>query len=376
MFSIRRENRSIWAKKLTQISSKKDLVNPPRTLLLAPVMNLYPLIKPLLFQLDAEKAHHLTIGALRNPLLRAFAGGSKVEHPSLHRQLFGLDFPNPVGLAAGLDKNGEVIDGFAQMGFGFIEIGTITPKPQDGNPKPRLFRLKPDHAIINRMGFNNVGAVQAAKNLAARKSSIIVGGNIGKNKVTPNEEAVNDYKACFQLLHDYVDYFVVNVSSPNTPGLRQLQDKDSLALILNTLQDLNQGKSKPKPILLKIAPDLTNEQLDDIISIVNDTRIAGVIATNTTISREKLPHFLPSEIESFGAGGLSGKPLTLRSTEVVDYLHRNSHGSFPIIGVGGIMTAQDALDKISAGAALVQLYSGFIYSGPKLIEDINRSLIK
>jgi dihydroorotate dehydrogenase len=339
-------------------------------------MNLYPLIKPLLFQLDAEKAHHLTIGALGNPFLRNFAGGSKVEHPSLHRQLFGLDFPNPVGLAAGLDKNGEVIDGFAQMGFSFIEIGTITPKPQDGNPKPRLFRLKPDYAIINRMGFNNVGAVQAAKNLAARKSNIIVGGNIGKNKVTPNEEAVNDYKACFQLLHDYVDYFVVNVSSPNTPGLRQLQDKDSLALILNTLQDLNQGKSKPKPILLKIAPDLTNEQLDDIISIVNDTRIAGVIATNTTISREKLPHFLPSEIESFGAGGLSGKPLTLRSTEVVDYLHRNSHGSFPIIGVGGIMTAQDALDKINAGAALVQLYSGFIYSGPKLIEDINRSLIK
>jgi len=339
-------------------------------------MNLYPLAKPLLFQLDAERAHHLTIGALKNPLLRTFASGTKVEHPSLHRRLFGLDFPNPVGLAAGLDKNGEVIDGFAEMGFGFIEIGTITPKPQDGNPKPRLFRLKPDHAIINRMGFNNVGAVQAAKNLSARKSNIIVGGNIGKNKVTPNEEAVNDYRSCFQLLHDYVDYFVVNVSSPNTPGLRALQDKDSLSLILNTLQDLNQGRAKPKPILLKIAPDLTNEQLDDIISIISETKIAGVIATNTTISREKLPHFLSTEIEAFGAGGLSGKPLTTRATEVVSYLHRNSNGSFPIIGVGGIMTADDALDKINAGAALVQLYSGFIYRGPKLIEEINIKLIR
>ena len=338
-------------------------------------MNLYPLIKPLLFQFDAETAHHLTISALRNPLLRTFSGGTHIEHPSLNRQLFGLDFPNPVGLAAGLDKNGEVIDGMAEMGFGYIEIGTITPKPQDGNPKPRLFRLRNDHAIINRMGFNNVGAVQAAKNLAARKSNIIVGGNIGKNKATPNEEAVNDYRSCFQLLHDYVDYFVVNVSSPNTPGLRQLQDKESLSLILSTLQDINQGKTKPKPILLKIAPDLTVEQLDDIIAIVSDTGIQGVIATNTTIAREKLPHYLPSEIERFGAGGLSGKPLTQRATEVVSYLHENSGGKFPIVGVGGIMTADDAMDKFNAGASLIQLYSGFIYSGPKLIEDINRKLI-
>jgi dihydroorotate dehydrogenase len=338
-------------------------------------MNLYPLIKPLLFQLDAESAHHLTISALRNPVLSPFAGGSEVAHPSLHRQLFGLDFPNPVGLAAGLDKNGEVIDGMAKMGFGYIEIGTITPKPQDGNPKPRLFRLRDDNAIINRMGFNNVGAIQAAKNLAARKSNIIVGGNIGKNKATPNEEAVNDYKACFQMLHEYVDYFVVNVSSPNTPGLRALQDKDSLSVILNTLQNINQGKRKPKPILLKIAPDLTDEQLDDIISIVSETNIAGVIATNTTIAREKLPHYLPSEIERFGAGGLSGKPLTARSTEVISYLHRNSGGTFPIIGVGGIMSADDAIDKINAGAALLQLYSGFIYKGPQLIEDINKRLI-
>ena len=339
-------------------------------------MNLYPLIKPLLFQLDAESAHHLTISALKNPFLSTFAGGSKVEHPSLHRQLFGLDFPNPVGLAAGLDKNAEVIDGFAAMGFGHIEIGTITPKPQDGNPKPRLFRLKEDHAIINRMGFNNVGAIQAAKNLSKRKSKVIVGGNIGKNKVTPNEEAVNDYELCFNILHDYVDYFVVNVSSPNTPGLRALQEKESLSRILFSLKDINAGKSKPKPILLKIAPDLTHEQLDDIISIVTDTKIEGVIATNTTILREKLPHYLPSEIEAMGAGGLSGKPLTQMSTEVIRYLYKISGGSFPIIGVGGIMTAQDAKERIDAGASLVQLYSGFIYQGPKLIEDICKQLIK
>jgi dihydroorotate dehydrogenase len=339
-------------------------------------MNLYPLIKPFLFQLDAEVAHHLTISALRNPLLRAFAGADKVGHPSLHRRLFGLDFPNPVGLAAGLDKNAEVIDGFAEMGFGHIEIGTITPKPQDGNPKPRLYRLKEDQAIINRMGFNNVGAMQAAKNLAARKSKVIVGGNIGKNKVTPNEEAVKDYEICFNVLHEFVDYFVVNVSSPNTPGLRALQDKDSLSRILLSLQDINAGKPRYKPILLKIAPDLTREQLDDIISIVSDTRIAGLIATNTTIGREKLPHYLPSEIEAMGAGGLSGKPLTDMSTDIIRYLHTQSGGQFPIIGVGGIMSAEDALDKINAGASLVQLYSGFIYKGPKLIADINRALIK
>ena len=337
-------------------------------------MNLYPLIKPLLFQLDAEAAHHLTISALKNPLLKAFAGGNKVEHPSLHRKLFGLDFPNPVGLAAGLDKNAEVIDGFAEMGFGHIEIGTITPKPQDGNPKPRLFRLKADQSIINRMGFNNVGAMQAAKNLAKRKSNIIVGGNIGKNKVTPNEDAVKDYEICFNALHEFVDYFTVNVSSPNTPGLRELQDKDALARILFSLKDINAGKSKPKPILLKIAPDLTHGQLDDIISIVSDTKIEGVIATNTTIGREKLPHFLPSEIEAMGAGGLSGKALTNISTEVISYLHKTSGGSFPIIGVGGIMTAEDAIDKMNAGASMVQLYSGFIYGGPKLIEDINSHL--
>jgi dihydroorotate dehydrogenase len=225
------------------------------------------------------------------------------------------------------------------------------------------------------MGFNNVGAIQAAKNLSQRKSNIIVGGNIGKNKITPNEEAAKDYELCFHVLHDYVDYFVVNVSSPNTPGLRALQDKDALSRILFSLKDINAGKTKPKPILLKIAPDLKQEQLDDIISIVSDTRIDGVIATNTTILREKLPHYLPSEIEDMGAGGLSGRPLTDMSTEVISYLSQQSGGSFPIIGVGGIMTAADAKAKMDAGASLVQLYSGFIYSGPKLIESINRKII-
>ena len=338
-------------------------------------MNVYPLLKPILFALDAEMAHQLTISALKNTLLTSLTQPTIVAHPSLQRNLFGLDFPNPIGLAAGLDKNAEVIDGFATMGFGYIEIGTITPKLQEGNPKPRLFRLLKDKAIINRMGFNNVGVAQAAKNLSKRKSNIIVGGNIGKNKATPNEDAVRDYEICFTALHDLVDYFVVNVSSPNTLGLRALQDKEALSWILHSLQHINQGKRKPKPILLKIAPDLTIEQLDDIVAIVAETKIDGLIATNTTISREKLPHYLPSEIEQYGAGGLSGSPLTLRSTEVISYLRNALGRGVPIIGVGGIMSVADAEDKIQAGASLLQLYSGFIYSGPALIAAINRSLI-
>ena len=340
------------------------------------IMNLYPLIRPLLFSFDAEVAHHLTIAALKSPALTSLSSPETIVHPSLRRSLFGLDFPNPVGLAAGLDKNAEVIDGMAAMGFGHVEVGTITPKAQEGNPKPRLFRLLKDNAIINRMGFNNVGAVQAARNLVQRKSNIIVGGNIGKNKATPNKEAVKDYEICFSALHDLVDYFVVNVSSPNTPGLRALQDKDALAEILNSLQHINHGRAKPKPILLKIAPDLTTEQLDDIVAIVTDTQINGLIATNTTIAREKLPHYLPSEVEHYGAGGLSGKPLTGRSTEVIYYLNKASNGSIPIIGVGGIMNATDAVDKLNAGASLIQLYSGFIYAGPALISGINNALCK
>jgi dihydroorotate dehydrogenase len=340
-------------------------------------VNLYSLIKPLLFQLDPEDAHHFTIHNLELAgkfpgLLKFFAGGL-VEHPRLHRQTFGLDFPNPLGLAAGLDKNGDVIDEMGMMGFGFIEVGTITPRPQPGNDRPRLFRLVKDEALINRMGFNNVGAEVAAEKLKRRRTNVIVGANIGKNKTTTNEDAIRDYEYCFKVLFDYADYFVVNVSSPNTPGLRALQYKDALAAILNSLQDINHGKEKTKPILLKIAPDLTNEQIDDVISVVEQTKIQGIVATNTTVSREGL-NYTKEEIETFGAGGLSGKPLTKRSTEVIRYI--KSKSQIPVIGVGGIMTVTDAIEKLNAGADLIQLYTGFIYSGPQLIRDINRQLLK
>lgn len=339
-----------------------------------------PLIRSLLFLLPAEKAHHFTFKLARLsfniPGIKALNRAFFLEtDPSLERELFGLKFPNPVGLAAGFDKDAKLIDEFASLGFGFIEIGTLTPKPQPGNPQPRLFRLKKDEAIINRMGFNNEGLEPAIKRLKKRRSSVIVGGNIGKNKITPNEEAVNDYLESFQKLFDYVDYFVVNVSSPNTPNLRELQEKEPLKKLLSQLMDQNKLKSKPKPILLKIAPDLTNSQLDDIIEIVQATKISGVIATNTTISRDDLK--TPSaEVGAIGAGGLSGKPLQNRSTEVIRYLHQKSSGAFPIIGVGGIMSAQDALDKLEAGASLIQLYSGFIYEGPGLIKKINEALLK
>ncbi len=343
-------------------------------------MNLYPLVKPFLFSLDPEKAHHVTIHNLqlagKLPFVLETTTGSKVAHPSLHRKVFGLDFPNPVGLAAGLDKNAEVIDEMGRIGFGFVEIGTITPKPQPGNDLPRLFRLTKDEALINRMGFNNVGAEVAAQRLKRRKSKVIVGANIGKNKVTSNEDAILDYEYCFKTLFDYADYFVVNVSSPNTPGLRALQDKDALAAILNSLQSINHAKANPKPILLKIAPDLTNEQIDDVISVVQLTKISGIIATNTTISREGLS-YSPSEIDGYGSGGLSGKPLTKRSTEVIRYIKNKTQlQPITIIGVGGIMSSADAVEKLEAGADLIQLYTGFIYKGPQLISDINQALIK
>jgi dihydroorotate dehydrogenase len=342
-------------------------------------MNLYPLVKPLLFQLDPEKAHYFTINNLQlagksgPDILGALAGGV-IKHASLHRNLFGLDFPNPVGLAAGLDKNGDVIDEMGALGFGFIEIGTVTPKPQPGNDKPRLFRLIKDQALINRMGFNNVGAEVAAVKLKRRKTNIIVGANIGKNKLTPNGEAVRDYLFCLKTLFDCADYFVVNVSSPNTPGLRALQDKDALTSILEALQDYNHSKASPKPILLKIAPDLSQEQIDEVIQVVEQTKISGIVATNTTISRDGLS-FTPSGIEKFGVGGLSGKPLTKLSTAVIRYI-RTRAPQIKIIGVGGIMQAGDALDKIDAGADLVQTYTGFIYHGPQLIRDINQALMQ
>lgn len=341
---------------------------------------MYKLVKPIFFSMQPEKAHHTVTNGLRTftkiwgakSLLKSLYS---VENPKLEREVFGLKFKNPVGLAAGFDKNAEYIEDMANFGFGFIEVGTVTPKPQPGNDKPRMFRLVNDEALINRMGFNNQGADVAAGRLAHLKNrhGVIIGGNIGKNKITANEEAVNDYIYCFHALYDHVDYFVVNVSSPNTPGLRDLQEKGPLMHILNTLQGLNAGKPVAKPILLKIAPDLTDSQLDDIVDIVNETKIAGLIATNTTISREGLQSD-PNLVKEMG--GVSGKPLTKRSTEVIQYIHQKSNGAFPIIGVGGIHTAEDALEKLNAGAALVQVYTGFIYEGPALISEICKGILK
>ena len=336
------------------------------------------LLRPLLFKFDPEKVHYVTFSSIRFlSKIPGFAAISKsmynISDPRLEREVFGLTFKNPVGLAAGLDKDAKLYKELSGLGFGFIEIGTLTPKPQEGNPKKRLFRLKKDSAIINRMGFNNGGVQAAAERLKknpAGKGHVLIGGNIGKNKVTPNEDAVLDYEICFDALYDHIDYFVVNVSSPNTPNLRELQDKEPLTKLLQTLQEKNMAKPKAKPILLKIAPDLTDEQLLDIIDIIKITGIAGVIATNTTISREGLISEDKNEM-----GGLSGKPLTKRSTEVIRFLSEKSNKAFPIIGVGGIHSAADALEKLEAGASLVQLYTGFIYEGPKLIADINRRIL-
>ncbi len=314
----------------------------------------------------------------RFPWLLSLVSGAKVQHPSLHRILMGINFPNPVGLAAGLDKNGDVIDEMGMLGFGFVEIGTITPQPQPGNDKPRLFRLIKDEAIINRMGFNNVGAEVAAQKLKRRKTNIIVGANIGKNKVTTNENAIRDYEYCFEKLFSYADYFVVNVSSPNTPGLRALQDKDSLTAILTALQDINNRNTATKPILLKIAPDLEPEQISDVVDVVKRTQIQGIVATNTTISREGLS-ISSEQVESIGAGGLSGKPVTNKSTTVLSQIAQEikTESTKPVlIGVGGIMNVSDALNKLNAGADLLQLYTGFIYKGPELIHAINRALLQ
>lgn len=341
---------------------------------------MYQFIRNLLFLFDPEKVHYFTMNSLH--FLLKIPGFKQIwsnyytfEDPSLETKVFGLTFKNPVGLAAGFDKNASMYNDLASCGFGFIEIGTITPKGQDGNPKPRLFRLKADNAIVNRMGFNNYGVEAAIENLKKRKTNLLIGGNIGKNKITPNEDATNDYVLTFEALFPYVDYFVVNVSSPNTPNLRALQEKEPLKQLLSTLMNLNHQKDKCKPILLKIAPDLTNEQLDDIIEIVHETKIDGIIATNTTISRDGL-NSSKKLISSIGAGGLSGKPLKNRSTEVIRYLAEKSNHSFPIIGVGGIHSAADAIEKLDAGASLVQLYTGFIYEGPGLVKEINRALLK
>lgn len=338
------------------------------------------IIRSILFLFDPEKVHYFSFNGLKilskipffPALMRSLF---LVKDESLETEVFGLKFRNPVGIAAGFDKDASLIDELESLGFGFVEIGTLTPKPQMGNPKPRLFRLKADEAIINRMGFNNKGVKSAVERLKKRKSNIIVGGNIGKNKLTENEDAFDDYQKCFEELFDSVDYFVVNVSSPNTPNLRALQEKEPLSKLLNGLMDLNNARPNPKPILLKIAPDLSHDELDDIIDIVQVTKIAGVIATNTTVDRCNLMTDWKT-VNGIGAGGLSGKPVKDKSTQVIKYLSKKSNKSFPIIGVGGISDPKDALEKIEAGASLVQVYTGFVYSGPSLIKNINKAILK
>lgn len=333
------------------------------------------IIRPILFCFDPEKVHYFTFSLIR--MVSKIPGIPSlfkllfvVNDKRLEREVFGLKFKNPVGLAAGMDKDASLYNELSNLGFGFIEIGTLTPKPQDGNPKKRVFRLKEDNALINRMGFNN-GGVQKAVELLKKNKGVLIGGNIGKNKLTPNEDATSDYLICFDALFDFVDYFVVNVSSPNTPNLRELQEKEPLTKLLQALQNQNLAKPKQKPILLKIAPDLTDSQLLDIIDIVKETQIAGVIATNTTLSREGLQS--ENKIET---GGMSGKPLRYRSTEVIRFLSEKSNKAFPIIGVGGIHSPEDAIEKLEAGASLIQLYTGFIYEGPALVKAINKKILK
>ncbi len=332
------------------------------------------IILPVLFLIDPEKVHNIIFSSIKIlfkfPFVKFLVSKFYIIDDSrLEKSLFGIKFKNPVGLAAGFDKNAQLYEELTSFGFGFIEIGTVTPKPQSGNPKKRLFRLVEDSAIINRMGFNNIGVEEVIENLKKNKSTLI-GGNIGKNKITPNYLAIDDYVTSFNMLFDFVDYFVVNVSSPNTPNLRDLQEKEPLTKLINSLISINGNKNKPKPILLKIAPDLNNNQLLDIISIVKDTGLDGVIATNTTINRNNLKSVNKNEL-----GGLSGKPLTSRSTEVIKFISKNSNKTIPIIGVGGINTVADALEKFDAGADLIQIYTGFIYEGPNLIRSINKALL-
>lgn len=342
---------------------------------------IYPLIRQLLFCFPPEDVHYFSMDILRSicsvqPLKKLITGSFSPKQNGLGKEVFGLHFPNPVGLGAGFDKNALYLNELEALGFGFVEIGTVTPLPQPGNDKPRLFRLPADQALINRMGFNNYGAKAIAGRLEMHKkkqSSLIVGGNIGKNKVTANEDAWKDYLTCFDTLHNGVDYFVVNVSSPNTPGLRELQEKDALKKIFSELQNSNQGKANPKPLLLKIAPDLTKEQLDDIVALAYEVKLDGLVATNTTISREHL-QTPASTIQKIGAGGLSGKPVQQGSTEVVQYLSEQTGKQIPIIASGGIFTGADAKEKMDAGASLVQVWTGFVYEGPSIVKQICKHL--
>jgi len=330
------------------------------------------IVKPLMFLLSPERAHYfamaLLVAVVKIPGV-AFLMRKRTQTKNSEVRVAGISFPNCVGLAAGFDKDARWVDELSCLGFGHIEVGTLTPKAQPGNDKPRLFRLPKDEGLINRMGFNNGGVDAAAHRLRSRKSNVVIGGNIGKNKITPNEEALSDYMYCLNALHDCVDYFVVNVSSPNTPGLRDLQEKEPLKKILVALQEQNALFPIPRPIFLKIAPDLNTSQLDDIIEIVVESKIAGVIATNTTIARNGLRTPV-QEVDEIGAGGLSGKPVFEKSNVVIQYLIEKSGNAFPVIGVGGIHSAEDAGHKKALGCDLVQLYSGFIYEGPGLIRRI------
>ncbi|WP_231940361.1 quinone-dependent dihydroorotate dehydrogenase [Filimonas lacunae] len=349
---------------------------------------IYPLLRQLLFNLSPEKAHYFSMNLLRSgcslgPVKSMVQQSFELKDSRLQKEVFGLQFKNPVGLGAGFDKNAAYLNELEALGFGFVEIGTVTPKAQPGNEQPRLFRLPADKALINRMGFNNDGVEVVAERLLKWKNrkiqsganKMIIGGNIGKNKVTPNEDAWKDYEICFTRLFDVVDYFVVNVSSPNTPGLRELQEKDSLRKILSRLQEINQGKQAPKPLLLKIAPDLTNEQLNDIADLAAEVKLSGLVASNTTIDRSNLTPSSKAESEKIGAGGLSGLPVKARSTEVVSYLAQQTGGKIPIIASGGIFTGADAREKLQAGASLVQVWTGFIYEGPSIAKNICKQLL-
>ncbi|MEX0966186.1 MAG: quinone-dependent dihydroorotate dehydrogenase [Bacteroidia bacterium] len=331
-------------------------------------MNLYSILRPLLFSLPAEAAHDLSLQSLKLAMhLPGIKGALGAKHANLPKTVAGITFRNPVGLAAGLDKNARFYHELFALGFGFIEIGTVTPRPQAGNAKPRLFRLPRQKAVINRMGFNNDGVAAVAKRLENRTDDMVIGGNIGKNKDTPNEQAEKDYVACFSALNGLVDYFVINLSSPNTPGLRELQNKEGLQRILGAVQDENHRQPGQRPVFLKIAPDLTNEQLDEIVEIALKNKLDGLVATNTTIERDGLE---PDRVAAIGEGGMSGAPLTNKSTAVLNKLRERSQGKLALIGSGGVMTAQDAMNKFSSGADLVQLYTGFVFSGPGLIGEI------
>lgn len=335
------------------------------------------LLRPFFFLFDPEKIHHFTFKSIKFFHKWPGVGATwramyKVKNKGLEREVFGLKFQNPVGLAAGFDKEAKLFNELPSFGFGFIEIGTLTPKAQEGNAKPRLFRIKEDAGLINRMGFNNQGVDAAVVNLEKRKTNVLIGGNIGKNTLTDNSNAKEDYIYCFKALYDYVDYFVVNVSCPNIGNIAKLQDKDYLIDLLNSLQAIN---SDSKPILLKIGPDLNEIQLTEIIEVINETRTHGVVASNTSVDRSKLKTS-KERLEQIGHGGLSGKPVSEKSTNTIKFLHEKSNGAFPIIGVGGIHSAEDAIEKIKAGASLVQVYTGFVYEGPKLIKKINKAILR